>query len=61
MGGGAISKVELAQIVLAPKWRGILCKVDLSLFTHLFDPDLEVISQHDTDKMKEFLRPKISI
>jgi hypothetical protein len=37
------------------------CKVDPSLLTHLFDPDLEVISQHDTDKMKEFLRPQISI
>ncbi len=22
-GGGAVSKVELAQVVLAPKWRGI--------------------------------------
>ncbi len=38
-GGGAISKVELAQIVLVPKWRIVFEGWIQVLLTRLFNPN----------------------
>ncbi len=45
--GVELFQSKAARIVLAPKWRVIFEGWIWVLLTHLFDPNLKVISQHD--------------